>query len=150
MNLLTNKILIIIIVVVLLISCLPQRGNDKKKSVNNSEKPTGITEITFNEKIHDFGELISGEIVITTFVLTNTGNHNLIIEDVKSGCGCLQVSFPKESIKPQTTGLIEIEFDSSGMFGKQFKSIEVIANCKEPKSLAVFAKIKNEELEISY
>ena len=144
-----NKILLIVIVA-LIISCTPQKGNDKKNKIEISEQPTGITEISFNEKIHDFGKLISGEIVVATFVLTNSGNYNLIIEDVKSDCGCVKVSFPKEPIKPQATGLIEVEFDSSGMFGKQFKSIELVSNCKEQKSLAVFAEIENERLEIRY
>ena len=144
-----NKFLFIIFVFAL-ISCSPQKGNQKKTKANVPEKSTGITEITFNEEIHDFGTLISGEIVVATFVFTNSGKHNLIIEKVESDCGCVQVNFPKEPVKPGKTGLFEVEFDSSGMFGKQFKSIEIHANCKEPKHLAIFAAVKNEQLEIKY
>ncbi len=136
--------------IVALISCSPQKGKQIKTEINVSEKPTGVTEIVFNEEIHDFGELISGEIVVATFVLTNSGKHNLIINKVISDCGCVQVNFSKEPVKPGKTGFIEVEFDSSGMFGKQFKSIEIDANCKEPKHLAIFAKIINEQLEIKY
>ena len=139
-----------VIIVFSIISCSPQKENQKKTEANISEKSTEITKIAFNEEIHDFGELISGEIVVATFVLTNVGKHNLIINKVISDCGCVQVNFSKESVKPGETGLIEVEFDSSGMFGKQFKSIEIHANCKEPKHLAIFAKIINEQLEIKY
>ncbi|NOR73808.1 MAG: DUF1573 domain-containing protein [Draconibacterium sp.] len=139
-----------IIFVFTLISCSPKKGSQKKTEVNVSEKSTGITEIAFNEEIHDFGELISGEIVVATFVFNNTGEHNLIIKDVISDCGCIQINFVKEPVLPGETGLIEVEFDSSGMFGKQFKSVEIKANCKEPKHLAIFAKIINEQLEIKY
>jgi len=144
-----NKIFFIIIVFII-ISCSHQKGNQTKTEVNISEKSTGITEIIFNEEIHDFGELVSGEIVVATFVFTNFGKHNLIINRVESDCGCVQVSFSKEPVKPNETGIIEVEFDSSGMFGKQFKSIEIHVNCKEPKHLAIFAKIINEQLEIIY
>lgn len=108
------------------------------------------TEVTFNEEIHDFGILESGEIVEFTFTFTNLGKHDLILNEVVSDCGCVNVNFLKDPVKPGETGLIEIEFDSSGMFGKQFKSIEFQANCKEPKHLAIFATIKNEQLEIKY
>jgi hypothetical protein len=142
--------LLFIIFVFILFSCSPQKGNQKKAEIIVSEKPTGTTEITFNEEIHDFGELISGEIVVATFVFTNLGKHNFVIEKIESDCGCVQVEFSKEPIKPSETGIIEVEFDSSGMFGKQFKSIEIHANCKEPKHLAIFAKIINEQLKIKY
>ena len=149
-NHLSDNRFLFIIFVFTLISCSPQKGSQKKTEVNVSEKSTGVTEIAFSEEIHDFGELISGEIVVATFVLTNSGEHNLIINKVISDCGCVQVSFPEEPVKPGETGFIEVEFDSSGMFGKQFKSIEIHANCKEPKHLAIFAKIINEQLEIKY
>ena len=144
-----NRFLFVIFVFTLF-SCSPQKGNHKKAEIIVSEKSTGITEITFNEEIHDFGQLISGEIVIATFVFTNSGKHNLVIDKIESDCGCVQVEFSKEPIKPGETGIIEVEFDSSGMFGKQFKSIEIHTNCKEPKHLAIFAKIINEQLEIKY
>ena len=144
-----NKFLFLIFVVAL-ISCLNKKANQEKTKNGIEEKSTAITEITFNEEIHDFGALTSGEIVVSTFVFTNSGKYNLIIAEVKSDCGCVQVDFTKKPVKPGKTGLIEVEFDSSGMFGKQFKSIEIHANCKEPKHLAIFAAVKNENLEIKY
>jgi len=72
-----NKLLFIIFVFTQF-SCSPQKGNQKKAEIIVSEKPIGITEITFNEEIHDFGKLISGEIVVATFVFTNSGKHNLV------------------------------------------------------------------------
>ncbi len=144
-----NKFLLIISVFVL-ISCSPQKGNQGKTKVSVSEKATGTTEITFNEEIHDFGALTSGEVVVSSFVLTNSGKHNLIIDNVTSDCGCVQVNFTKLPVKPGEKGSIEIEFDSSGMFGNQFKTIEINANFKEPKHLAIFAAVKNEQLEIKY
>jgi hypothetical protein len=144
------KRLLFIVFILLQVSCFHKK--EKPATTKNSipEKSTGITEITFNEEVHDFGTLVSGEIVVSTFTFTNSGKQNLIIKYIDAGCGCLQVKYPKTAVKPGKTGLIEVEFDSSGMFGRQYKTIEIHANCKEPKHLAIFAIVKNENLEIKY
>ena len=114
------------------------------------KKTIGITESEFNEEMHNFGPLQSGEILVYTFIFTNTGDIDLIIDNVETDCGCIHAKFSKDPIKPGKTGFIEVEFDSSGLFGKQFKTIEVHANTKKPKQLAIFAEVKNEQLEIKY
>ncbi len=145
------KRVLFILIVFSLSSCIHQKEKRENTANESSlEKPKGVTEISFNETVHEFGKLISGEIVVTTFTFTNSGNHNLIIKNINAGCGCLQVKYPKTAIKPGDKGLIEVEFDSSGMFGRQYKTIEIDANCKEPKHLAIFAIVKNEDLEIKY
>lgn len=128
-----------------------------KNSVQNPKdnqlkemKTSKITNVEFNEEMHNFGSLQSGEIVVYTFVFTNTGDNNLIIDNVVTDCGCIRADFPKEPVAPGKTGLIEVEFDSSGLFGRQFKTIEVYANTKKPKQLAIFAEVQNEQLEIKY
>ena len=100
--------------------------------------------------MHDFGILQSGEIVVFSFTVTNTGNSELKIKNVEADCGCVHAEFLKEPVPPGKTGLIEVEFDSSGLFGRQFKTIEVHANTKKPKQLAIFAEVQNEQLEIKY
>ena len=144
------KIGIFIFLLSVLASCLPKQKGAEKSSFLKPIKVTGITEIKFNEEIHDFGMLKSGEIVVASFTFSNTGEHNLVIDEIESGCGCIKVDFPKEPVKVNGKGVVEVEFDSSGMFGKQYKTIEIHANFKEPKQLAIFAVVKNEELEIKY
>lgn len=143
------RILLLIIGIVFL-SCNPKKKEDVEKKLSNSDTITGITEIKFIEDVHDLGTLVSGEIVVYSFEFTNTGNKDLNIEKVETDCGCIQVNFPKMPVKPGVKDIIEIEFDSSGMFGKQLKSIEIHANTKELKHLVIFATVKNEQLEITY
>ena len=100
--------------------------------------------------MHNFGSLTAGEIVVYTFKFTNTGNANYLIDKTYSDCGCVKTSYTKEGIKPGKTGIIELEFDSSGMVGKEFKTIEIHGNSKELKHLAIFAEVKNEILKIKY
>ncbi len=135
------KVLVLILTVFVLISC------NEKKSNRKVLKSGGTTDISFDDNMHDFGQLTSGEIVVYTFVFTNTGENNLIVRNTETDCGCVNVTFPKEPVKPKTRGKIEIEFNTSGLIGRQLKTIEIHANCKEPKHLVIFAEIKNEQIE---
>lgn len=142
-----NKLFAIILVFTL-ISCRSEKT--KEKVIKSGEKDKiELTEITIEEEAHDFGELKSGEIVVYSFVFTNTGEHNLIINNVETDCNCVQVKYSKEPIKAGEKGVIEVEFDSSGMFGRNLRSIEIQSNCKEPKHLVIFATIENEQIEFN-
>lgn len=121
-----------------------------EKTKTENQKTKELTEIDFEETSHDFGKLNSGEIVVFSFVFKNSGKSDLLIENAEADCGCIQVEFPKEAVKPGEKGKIDVEFDSSGMFGKTLKSIEIQSNCKELKHLVIFAEINNEQIDIKY
>lgn len=138
------KVSVLFLLVSFIISC----GNKTQKK--DLEKVFGETEINFEEEIIDFGEIKAGEIVIKNFVFTNSGKHPLLIEAINSDCGCLKFLYKKVAVKPGETGNIEVEFNSDGLWGKQYKTIEFDANCKEPKHLAIFANVKNKDIEFKY
>lgn len=121
-----------------------QSTPDKKQQI--SQKTT----IEFKEKLHNFGNLSAGEIVMFTFEFTNTGNASYVIDNIDSDCGCIKASFDIQAVKPGSTGRIEVEFDTSGLVGREYKSIEINGNSKELKHLAIFADVKNELLDIKY
>ena len=141
---------IFIIGCILLISCTSKNTSNSEKvnSVQNESKK--LSEFEFNEEMHNFGTLQSGEILVYSFPFINTGKENLKINDVETDCGCLKVKFSEKPVLPGEKGYIEVEFDSSGLIGRQFKTIEVHANIKKPKQLAIFANVENEQLEIKY
>jgi len=145
-----TKFLSIFFLITLLACQNKNSENTQKKTLPVKKKINGITKFEFNEEMHNFGTLQSGEIVVFTFVFTNTGDKELKIDDVVTDCGCVHAEFLKEPVPPGKTGLIEVEFDSSGLFGRQFKTIEVHANTKKPKQLAIFAEVQNKHLEIKY
>ncbi len=138
---------VLLIFITAFIACGSPKPDNREQLNTDTEQPTTFK---FESDIHDFGELESGEIVAFTFKFTNTGNKNLLIKSIESDCGCISVSYPPKPVKPGETGYIEVEFDSSGLFGKQFKPITVEANVKEPKHLAIFAEVNNEQLEFKY
>lgn len=130
----------------LLISC---SGNNKKNQQSQRQKVVlENTTIEFSETTHNFGKLTAGEIVLFTFEFTNTGKHNYRITEIESDCGCVSTRFIQEAIKPGEKGWIEVELNSAGLVGREYKTIEIHGNSNELKHLAIFAEVKNELLDI--
>lgn len=138
----------IIIILYVVFSC----GSSKTEKQEQVEFQSGtqITEFEFLKEMYNFGTLQAGEIGIFTFTFTNTGDNNLWINEVETGCGCVTVKYEEEPVNPGENGEIEIEFDTSGLYGKQMKTITVEANVSNPKHLTIFADVNNEQLEIKY
>ena len=67
-----------------------------------------------------------------------------------SDCACINASFKQEAIKPGKQGRIEVEFNSAGTAGREYKTIEIYGNSKELKHLAIFAEVNNEIIDIKY
>lgn len=107
--------------------------NSNNKSSNSTQSDTtGIAKIDFVEEVHDFGEVLQGERVTHTFKFTNSGDADLIINNVKASCGCTKPEYNKEPIAPGTEGEITVTFDSSNREGNQYKKITITAN-SEPQ-----------------
>ncbi|WP_297100250.1 DUF1573 domain-containing protein [uncultured Draconibacterium sp.] len=137
-----------IFLIIVLVSCEANKGN------SNDQKQTteklAPTEISVDEAVHNFGQLKAGEIVLHTFVLTNTGDSDFIIESLETDCGCVTTHFNEQPVKPGETTLIEVEFNTAGLVGREYKTIEVLGNSKELKHLAIFAQVDNELIDIKY
>jgi len=77
---------------------------------------------------HDFGKLIEGVKVSFKFKFKNVGGSDLIINQVKTSCGCTASNYSKDPIPPGGSGVIELTFDSSHQPGKNFKYATIVAN----------------------
>lgn len=84
--------------------------------------------MTFTETVHNFGEMVQGEVGKYKFHFKNTGNADLRIKYVKTTCGCTVGSFPHEAIKPGGEGDIAVSFNSSFKQGYQNKAVMITAN----------------------
>lgn len=87
--------------------------------------------ITFEEETIDYGEIERGADGVRTFTFTNTGDAPLIIEEVKSTCGCTIPKKPKEPIMPGASDVIEVKYDTNRP-GPIRKSISVYSNAETP------------------
>lgn len=100
-----------------------------KKAVNDSANFTTIEwpDSTFR----DFGKVKEGEVLEVSFRFKNTGDKNLVISDVRPGCGCTDGQKPEEPIAPGKEGVIKAKFNSKGQhIGENRKNITVTANTK--------------------
>jgi len=84
--------------------------------------------LVFDKTQGDLGEVTLGNSVITSFTLTNTGKKDLLIRKIKPNCGCTITKLEKTKIKSGDTISLEVTFDSSGLKGRQYKTITVFSN----------------------
>lgn len=109
--------------------CLSACNNGRvKTSKDISVNSTQLTKITSNKTIHDFGSIKQGEILAYSFYIENVGDSNLVINKIESSCGCTVVKWEKKPLLPKRKMKIEVEFNSSGRYGKQYKVISIFAN----------------------
>lgn len=101
---------------------------EARKRDNDISK--GAPVVKFDKTIHDFGTVIDGEIIETTFTLTNVGKSALVITDAKVTCGCTVPSWPKNTpIKPGETAEIKVKFNTAGKGGgRQVKDVTLFTN----------------------
>jgi len=125
--------------------CCHDDGNTSKK------KDIGVNEskLSFQNKIHTFGNLKAGEIVVYSFYFENVGKSSVVIKGAKSSCGCITVDFIKYPILPGRTGYIDVEYNSAGDVGKIYKEIILDTTNKHEIRLAIMANVKNEILDIN-
>ena len=93
-----------------------------------------MPQITFETDMHDFGQLMAGEVISYSFKFTNTGNADLVISGCDATCGCTVADYPHERIAPGKTGYITVSFKSQGMSGQQMKEIIVASNAQPSRT----------------
>lgn len=99
--------------------------------------------LKFDTLHHGFGDLQSGEEVACRFAFTNTGTAPLLIQDVKAGCGCTNVEYPRQPLKPGEKGVVELTYNTSGKRGIQQQNVVVLSNAEEPSIvLSITAQVE--------
>lgn len=88
-------------------------------------------EITFKDKVYDYGTIFVGGDGNCEYEFTNTGKEPLILSSVRSSCGCTVPSWPREPILPGKKDVIKVKYDT-GRIGPINKSVTVLSNAKNP------------------
>ncbi len=90
------------------------------QAVISAEKPT-----------YDFGKISLDKGAVTcNFVVKNTGNADLVINNVTASCGCTTPTWTKSPIAPGATGTVTTTFKPSTT-GPFSKTVSVFSNGKE-------------------
>lgn len=105
---------------------------------------SNAAEISFEEKVFDYGTITKGADGNHTFTFTNTGNSPLVIESVKSSCGCTVPKKPEAPIAPGASGIIQVHYDTQRL-GVFRKTITVTTNAGTNSVVAL--KIKGTVVE---
>jgi len=89
---------------------------------SQSDKKASGAQFKFRDgDTYNFGKVKSGPNVFHEFSFVNTGDQPLILQDVKSGCTCITVEWPKRPISPGAKGTIKVGYHTSktGPFNKE-------------------------------
>ena len=87
---------------------------------------------------HDFGEAWEGETLNNAFEVKNIGDEDLVIETVKTSCGCTAVKFDNR-IAPGKTGFVTLSLRTQGLHGAFHKTGTIHSN--DPASPRVVLKL---------
>lgn len=89
-------------------------------------------QIQFDQTTYDFGKIREeGGKVTGRFEFSNVGDEDLILTNVRPGCGCTAANYSKDPIAPGQKGFIEATYNPYNRPGSFNKNIRVTTN--EPK-----------------
>ena len=111
------------------------KENLVKAASRDKEIKKGTALITLDKKVYDFGTVNEGDIVETSFIVTNSGKTDLVITNAKATCGCTIPVWPKAPIKPGETGEVKVKFNTNGKPNRQQKSVTLTTNTESGREI---------------
>lgn len=84
--------------------------------------------LVLQQNSHEFGDIVQGEVVTHTFVLSNSGGDLLKITNVQASCGCTAAAPEKNELAPGESTNLTVKFNSHGRQGKQTKTVKIFTN----------------------
>lgn len=87
-------------------------------------------EIWFEEELHDYGEIEQDSDGSWSFVFKNLGKEAIVINRVRSTCGCAIPEWSREPIEPGAAGEITVKYNTAttGTFLKSIYVYSTAAN----------------------
>lgn len=98
-------------------------------------------EIWFDEQMHDYGEIAKDSDGTWAFTFKNLGEEPIVINRVRSTCGCTVPDWPREPIEPGASGEIKVIYNTAttGIFLKSVIVYSTAAN--SPVKLQIKGKV---------
>jgi hypothetical protein len=110
-----------------------------EKARERDSKNELLPVVKFDKVEFVFGTIDEGDVVESSFEVTNLGKSDLVISNASATCGCTIPTWPKEPIKVGETAEIKVKFNSGGKRNKQSKTITLTTNTINGKE---FLRIK--------
>ena len=124
------------IVIIAMAICTTGCANDPEAKAKDHGQ-----DIWFEETLHDYGEIAQDSDGTWSFVFKNLGKEAIIINRVRSTCGCTVPDWPKEPIEPGATGEITVIYNTK-LTGTFLKSVIVYSTAtNSPVKLQIKGKV---------
>ena len=93
-------------------------------------KVVSTDSIYFEKTKYDYGTIQQGANGDCEFKFINKGKVNLVLNDVKTSCGCTVPDWPRNAFKPGESGIIKVRYNTQtiGQFGKTITVYSTAAN----------------------
>jgi len=143
-----SKIYLILVVLVVSFGFLDYVTASEDSRTKEFDKVDTLAErpkLSFEKQLYDFGKIYGGDSVNYKFKFKNVGKGELVINTVKTSCGCTAALVSKDKLHSNESGEIEIKFDSGKYVGKVSKTITV--NSNDPENPAYKLTISGEIIE---
>lgn len=88
----------------------------------------------------DFGEVFQGGQVPHVFTFSNGGDETLVIDRVRSSCGCTAALISEKNLPPGAAGEIKVSFDSTRFRGGVTKTVYLYSNDPVQPVMQLFIK----------
>jgi hypothetical protein len=120
------------LIAIIITSC---GGKDEQKAKKSGQ------EIFFEQTTYDFGEIDEYSDTIFIIKFKNIGDKAIIINRVRSTCGCTIPSWPREPINSGKSGEIEVKYNTA-LTGTFMKAVYVYSSAdNSPVKLTVKGKV---------
>ncbi len=97
---------------------------------------------SFDKTVSTFGTLPQMSLHEDSFVLTNKGESDLYIRNVRAGCGCTHTKTSQDTIRPGEVAELSFEYRTLRKKGAQDSKITIVTN--DPKTPQITLHIKGE------
>lgn len=143
-----KNILYVFAIILFAVAC---KENKKKAPIsapitNAVIDSTMLPVASFDQVMYDFGTIEQGDVVETSFKVTNLGKSPLVISNARASCGCTIPKWPKEPIAPGESAKIDVKFNSKGKKNKIVKTVTLTTNTKRGREyvkIIGFIKVPN-------
>lgn len=128
----------------------PDGKTTVSRAVVASAKPVApASPLQADSASFDFGQVRQGAMVRHSFVLRNTGRTSLIIQQVRTSCGCATGRAPSQAIDPGQTAELDVAFHTGGRLGPQDKTVTVVAAGAPPLVLRLTGVVTSAVLPLT-
>jgi len=88
------------------------------------------TTVRFAKDTLQLGKVTEGEVILDSFLVTNTGSKPYLIKEVKATCDCTVLRHPTRELMPGERAAIRVEFDSRGKIGHTTPGVVIYDNSR--------------------